>query len=353
MSKKSSKDLTIRSSTAEFLIFTNQAGEDSIEVRYQDETIWLTQKLMAELFSVDRSVITKHLQNIFNDNELDQDSVCASFAHTAADGKNYNTNFYNLDAIISVGYRVNSKRATQFRQWATQVLREFAIKGYVLDKQRLENGAFLNEDYFERLLEEIREIRLSERRFYQKITDIYATSMDYNRDAPTTREFFARVQNKLHYAIHGHTAAELIRQRADSSQRHMGLATWEKAPTGKILKSDVSVAKNYLSKEELESLGRIVNAYIDLAEDRAQRKIPMTMADWTKRLDIFLEAFDRQILKDSGQVSAEIARAYAESEFEKYRIVQDRLFESDFDRETKELERQLERKSADGAGMSL
>ena len=347
MSKKSSKDLTIRSSTAEFLIFTNQAGEDSIEVRYQDETIWLTQKLMAELFSVDRSVITKHLQNIFNDNELDQDSVCASFAHTAADGKNYNTNFYNLDAIISVGYRVNSKRATQFRQWATRVLREFAIKGYVLDKQRLENGAFLGEDYFERLLEEVREIRLSERRFYQKITDIYATSMDYNRDAPTTRAFFARVQNKLHYAIHGHTAAELIRQRADSDQRHMGLATWEKAPTGKILKSDVSVAKNYLSKEELESLGRIVNAYIDLAEDRAQRKIPMTMEDWAKRLDIFLEAFDRQILKDSGQVSAEIAKAHAESEFEKYRIVQDRLFESDFDRETKELERQLERKSAD------
>ena len=344
MSKKSSKDLTIRSSTAEFLIFTNQAGEDSIEVRYQDDTIWLTQKLMAELFFVDRSVITKHLQNIFNDNELDQDSVCAKLAHTAADGKNYNTNFYNLDAIISVGYRVNSRRATQFRQWATQVLRDFAIKGYVLDKQRLENGAFLGEDYFERLLEEIREIRLSERRFYQKITDIYATSMDYNRDSPTTREFFARVQNKLHYAIHGHTAAELIRQWADSSQRHMGLATWEKSPTGKILKSDVSVAKNYLSKEELESLGRIVNAYIDLAEDRAQRKIPMTMEDWAKRLDIFLEAFDRQILKDSGQVSAEIAKAHAESELEKYRIVQDRLFESDFDRETKELERQLGRK---------
>ena len=344
MSKKSSKDLTIRSSTAEFLIFTNQAGEDSIEVRYQDDTIWLTQKLMAELFSVDRSVITKHLQNIFNDNELDQDSVCAKLAHTAADGKNYNTQFYNLDAIISVGYRVNSRRATQFRQWATQVLREFAIKGYVLDKQRLENGAFLGEDYFERLLEEIREIRLSERRFYQKVTDIYATSMDYNRDAPTTREFFARVQNKLHYAIHGHTAAELIRQRADKKKKNMGLTSWENSPRGKILKSDVSVAKNYLSKEELESLGRIVNAYIDLAEDRAQRKIPMTMEDWAKRLDIFLEAFDRQILKDSGQVSAEIAKAHAESEFEKYRIVQDRLFESDFDRETKELERQLGQK---------
>ena len=344
MSKKSSKDLTIRSSTAEFLIFTRQSGESGIEVRYEDETIWLTQKLMAELFEVTTPTINEHLKNIFDSSELQRDSVIRKFRTTAADGKNYNTQFYNLDAIISVGYRVNSRRATQFRQWATQVLRDFAIKGYVLDKQRLENGAFLGEDYFERLLEEIREIRLSERRFYQKITDIYATSMDYNRDSPTTREFFARVQNKLHYAIHGHTAAELIRQRADSSQRHMGLATWEKSPTGKILKSDVSVAKNYLSKEELESLGRIVNAYIDLAEDRAQRKIPMTMEDWAKRLDIFLEAFDRQILKDSGQVSAEIAKAHAESEFEKYRIVQDRLFESDFDRETKELERQLGQK---------
>ena len=347
MSKKPSSNLTIRNSTAEFLIFTSQTGEDSVEVRYQDETIWLTQKLMAGLFSVDRSVITKHLQNIFNDNELDQDSVCASLAHTAADGKSYNTRFYNLDAIISVGYRVNSKRATQFRQWATQVLREFAIKGYVLDKQRLENGAFLGEDYFEQLLEEIREIRLSERRFYQKITDIYTTSMDYNREAPTTREFFARVQNKLHYAIHGHTAAELIRQRADRKKKNMGLTSWENRPDGKILKSDVSVAKNYLSKEELESLGRIVNAYIDLAEDRARRKIPMTMEDWSKRLDIFLEAFDRQILQDSGRVSAEIAKAHAESEFEKYRVVQDRLFESDFDRETKRLERQLSRKDRD------
>lgn len=344
MSKKSSKDLTIRSSTAEFLIFTRQSGEGGIEVRYEDETIWLTQKLMAELFEVTTPTINEHLKNIFDSSELQRDSVIRKFRTTAADGKNYNTQFYNLDAIISVGYRVNSRRATQFRQWATQVLRDFAIKGYVLDKQRLENGAFLGEDYFERLLEEIREIRLSERRFYQKITDIYATSMDYNRDAPTTREFFARVQNKLHYAIHGHTAAELIRQRADQKKKNMGLTSWENSPRGKILKSDVSVAKNYLSKEELESLGRIVNAYIDLAEDRAQRKIPMTMEDWAKRLDIFLEAFDRQILKDSGQVSAEIAKAYAESEFEKYRIVQDRLFESDFDRETKELERQLGRK---------
>ena len=354
MSKKSSKDLTIRSSTAEFLIFTNQAGEDSIEVRYQDDTIWLTQKLMAELFEVTTPTINEHLKNIFASGELTKNATVRNFRTVQKEGNRdveRGLDFYNLDAIISVGYRVNSRRATQFRQWATQVLREFAIKGYVLDKQRLENGAFLGEDYFERLLEEIREIRLSERRFYQKMTDIYTTSMDYNRDAPTTREFFARVQNKLHYAIHGYTAAELIRQRADSGQRHMGLATWEKAPTGKILKSDVSVAKNYLSKEELESLGRIVNAYIDLAEDRAQRKIPMTMEDWSKRLDIFLEAFDRQILQDSGQVSAEIAKAHAESEFEKYRIVQDRLFESDFDRETKELERQLDRKDEGSANI--
>ena len=350
MGKKPSKNLIIRNSTAEFLIFTRQSGERGIEVRYEDETIWLTQKLMAELFEVTTPTINEHLKNIFDSGELQQDSVIRKFRITAADGKNYNTRFYNLDAIISVGYRVNSKRATQFRQWATQILREFAIKGYVLDKQRLENGAFLGEDYFERLLEEIREIRLSERRFYQKITDIYATSMDYNRDAPTTREFFARVQNKLHYAIHGHTAAELIQQRADGNEKNMGLTSWENSPDGKILKSDVSVAKNYLSKEELESLGRIVNAYIDLAEDRAQRKIPMTMEDWAQRLDIFLAAFDRQILQDSGRVSAEIAKTHAESEFEKYRVVQDRLFESDFDRETKRLEQQMSRKDEGGKG---
>ena len=347
MGKRDAKSLAIRNSTAEFLIFTRQSGEGGIEVRYEDETIWLTQKLMAELFDVDVRTISEHLKNIFASGELDRESVIRKFRTTAADGKNYNTQFYNLDAIISAGYRVNSKRATQFRQWATQVLREFAIKGYVLDKQRLENGAFLGEDYFERLLEEVREIRLSERRFYQKITDIYSTSMDYNRDAPTTREFFARVQNKLHYAIHGHTAADLIRQRADGKKKNMGLTSWENSPDGKIRKSDVSVAKNYLSKEELGSLGRIVNAYIDLAEDRAQRKIPMTMEDWSKRLDIFLEAFDRQILQDSGRVSAEIAKAHAESEFEKYRVVQDRLFESDFDRETKRLEQQLSQKDRD------
>ena len=252
-----------------------------------------------------------------------------------------NIDFYNLDAIISVGYRVNSVRATQFRQWATHVLREFAIKGFVLDRKRLENGAFLGEDYFERLLEEIREIRLSERRFYQKITDIYATSMDYNKNAPTTRDFFAKVQNKLHFAIHGHTAAELIMKRADSKKDRMGLTSWANSPDGKVLKSDVPVAKNYLAQDELESLGRIVNAYLDLAEDRARRKIPMTMEDWAKRLDLFLEFSEREILQDKGKVTAEIAKAHAESEFEKYRIVQDRLFESDFDRALRQIEQRL------------
>ncbi|WP_323018765.1 virulence RhuM family protein [Castellaniella sp.] len=245
--------------------------------------------------------------------------------------------FYNLDAIISIGYRVNSLRATQFRQWATGVLREFAIKGYVLDRQRMENGSFLGEDYFERLLAEIREIRLSKRRFYQKITDIYATSVDYNKDAPTTKAFFAKVQNKLHYAIHGHTAAELIRKRADSSKPHMGLTSWAGAPEGKLLKTDVAVAKNYLTKDELDSLGRIVNAYLELAEDRARRKIPMSMEDWSKRLDAFLEFDEREVLQNSGKISAKLAQTHAESEFEKYRIVQDRLFESDFDKAVKKL----------------
>ena len=345
MNKKSSKKLIIRNSTAEFLIFTIQEGKNQIEVRYENGTIWLTQKLISELFSVDRSVITKHLQNIFNERELDKDSVCANFAHTASDGKKYNTLFYNLDAIISVGYRVNSKRATQFRQWATHVLREFAIKGYILDRKRLENGTFLGEDYFEHLLSEIREIRLSERRFYQKITDIYATSVDYNKEAPTTRHFFAKVQNKLHYAVHGQTAAELIKQRADSSKKRMGLTSWENSPKGKILKTDVAVGKNYLTPEELESLGRIVSAYLDLAEDRAKRKIPMTMEDWAKRLDQFLKFDEREILDNAGTISNAIAKGFAESEFEKYRIIQDRLFESDFDKEAKKLEQHLKQKN--------
>lgn len=335
------KKLQIRNSTAEFLIFTGQAGGQSIEARYEDETIWLSQKLMAALFAVDVRTINEHLKTIYEQGEVEQEATIRKFRIVQKEGNREvarNVDFYNLDAIISVGYRVNSVRATQFRQWATQVLREFAVKGYVLDKKRMENGAFLGDDYYERLLAEIREIRLSERRFYQKVTDIYATSVDYNENAPTTKAFFAKVQNKLHFAVHGHTAAELIMRRADSAKTSMGLTTWEKAPDGRILKTDVSIAKNYLTRDELESLGRIVNAYLDLAEDRARRKIPMTMEDWAKRLDMFLEFDEREILEDKGRVAAEIAKAHAESEFEKYRIVQDRLFESDFDRLIKQIE---------------
>ena len=322
----------IRNSTSEFLIFTAQDGKNNIEARYEGETIWLTQKLMGELFEVGTNTINYHLKEIFKSNEIEEDSVIRIFRITAADGKEYNTRFYNLDAIISVGYRVNSLRATQFRQWATKVLKEFAIKGFVLDKKRLENGSYLNENYFEELLSEIREIRLSERKFYQKVTDIFATSLDYNKDAITTRAFFAKVQNKLHYGVHGNTAAELIFNRADSRKDKMGLSNWKNSPDGKILKTDVNIAKNYLTKDELESLGRIVNAYLDLAEERAKRKIPMTMEDWAKRLDLFLEYDDRKVLKDAGKITAEIAQNKAESEFEKYRIVQDRLFKSDFDK---------------------
>jgi hypothetical protein len=328
----------IRNSTAEFLIFSAQSGGDGLEVRYEDETIWLTQKLMARLFDVTVPTINEHLKNIFESREIEEDSVIRKFRITAGDGKSYDTKHYNLDAIISVGYRVNSVRATQFRQWATGILRDFAIKGYVLDRKRMENGTFLNEDYFERLLEEIREIRLSERRFYQKITDIYATAVDYHKEAPTTRDFFAKVQNKLHFAIHGKTAAELIQGRADAEAPRMGLTNWENAPDGKILKSDVSVAKNYLTAEELGSLGRIVNAYLELAEDRAQRQIPMTMEDWAKRLDAFLEFDDREVLKDAGKISAKLAKEHAESEFEKFRPRQDLEYRSDFDKEIKKLQ---------------
>ncbi|MEO8402019.1 MAG: virulence RhuM family protein [Gammaproteobacteria bacterium] len=348
MSKKDKEHkLTIRNSTAEFLIFTQQAGENGIEVHYEDGTIWLTQKLMAELFDVTTSAINQHLQNIFGSQELDQNSVIKKNLITASDGKKYNSRLYNLDAIISVGYRVNSKRATQFRQWATYILSQFAVKGFVLDKKRLENGGFLDENYFEQLLAQIREIRLSERQFYQKITDIYATSVDYNKDAPTTKEFFAKVQNKLHYAIHGHTASELVYKRADSNKPTMGLTSWVNSPHGKILKTDVPIAKNYLNAEELDSLGRIVNAYLELAEGRAKRKIPMTMEDWAKRLDKFLEFDERAILKDAGKISAKIAKDHAESEFEKYRIIQDRLFESDFDREVKAITENLVTKDKD------
>lgn len=325
-------DKLIRNSTAEFLIFTSQSGENSIEVKVFEESVWLTQTMIAQLFDKGRTTIIEHLKNIFESEELVEKSVCREFRHTANDGKTYNTKYYNLDAIISVGYRVNSKKATQFRQWATSVLKEFAIKGFVLDKKRLENGSFLGQNYFDKLLEEIREIRLSERMFYQKITDIYATSVDYNKDDETTKTFFAKVQNKLHFAIHGHTAAELIYDRVDSQKEYMGLTSWDNAPSGKVLKSDVTIAKNYLSKEELDSLGRIVNAFLDLAESRAMRKIPMSMEDWAKRLDAFLEFDDREILHDAGKITKKIADEKALSEFEKYRVVQDRLFRSDFDK---------------------
>lgn len=326
------QNIVIRNSTAEFLIFILEGQEDGIQVMYKNETIWATQKAMAQLFDCSTDNIGLHLKNIFASGELVKDSVTEKNSATAADGKNYQTMFYNLDAIISVGYRVNSVRATQFRQWCTFVLRQFAIRGYVLDHKRMENGAFLGMDYFEHLLAEIREIRLSERRFYQKLTDIYATAIDYNKDAPTTRLFFKKVQNKMHYAVHGHTAAELIVERANADKEHMGLTTWENAPNGKIVKIDVSVAKNYLREKELEEMGRMVNAFLDMAESMAKRHIPMTMEDWARRIDKFINLFDGPILQDSGKVSAEYDKEFAESEFEKYRIIQDRLFQSDFDR---------------------
>ncbi|MBF0159941.1 MAG: virulence RhuM family protein [Magnetococcales bacterium] len=331
----SEKKLQIRNSTAEFLIFTGQEGDDSIEVRVIDGTVWLTQKLMAVLFGVNIRTISEHLGNLFDNEELKHDSVVRKFRITAADGKTYNTQFYNLDAIIAVGFRVNSTRAIEFRHWASGVLRDFAIRGYVLDKERLKNGSFLGETYFEDLLAEIREIRASERKFYQKITDIYATAMDYSPEAETTQTFFATVQNKLHFAIHGHTAAELIVARADSNKPNMGLTTWKNAPQGKIIKTDVVIAKNYLTEKELKSLDRFVTMYLDYAESQAERNIPMTMADWATKLNAFLQFNERDILDHPGKVSQAVARAFAESEFEKYRIVQDRLFESDFDRHIK------------------
>lgn len=329
------KKFEIRNSTAEFLIFQIEGKEDGVQVVYRNETVWCTQKAMAQLFDVGVPAISKHLNNIFAEGELRPASTVSKMEIVQVEGDREikrQLDFYNLDAIISVGYRVNSTRATQFRQWCTFILRQFAIRGYVIDKKRMENGAFLNIDYFEHLLAEIREIRLSERRFYQKLTDIYATSIDYNRDAPTTRLFFKKVQNKMHYAVHGHTAAELIIDRANAEKEHMGLTTWENAPNGKIVKPDVSIAKNYLKESELEDMGRIVNSFLDLAEDMAKRHIPMTMEDWAKRIDKFLDLTDRPVLTDAGHVSAEQAKAYAETEFEKYRIIQDKLFQSDFDR---------------------
>ena len=329
--------LQIRNSTAEFLIFTKQNKEKTIEVIVDEESVWLSQKLMAELFGTTRNNITMHLSNIF-ENELSENSVCKEFLHTARDGKNYNTKYYNLDAIIAVGFKVNSKRAIEFRLWAINILKQYSVKGYVLDKERLKNGTFLNENYFDELLQEIREIRISERNFYQKITDIYTTSLDYNVSSPITKTFFKTVQNKMHYAVHGNTAAEVIVNRADHKKVHMGLTNWKNSPNGKIIASDVIVAKNYLTKEELKSLERIVTMYLDYAEDQAERHIPMTMEDWKDKLDVFLQFNERDVLDNPGKVSHKVAESFALSEFEKYRITQDKLFESDFDKFMIEME---------------
>ena len=330
----------IRNSTAEFLIFQIEGKEQGVEVYYKDKTVWCTQKAMGMLFDCTSDNISVHLQNIYDTNELNKEATTEKISVVRREGNrdvNRTLQFYNLDAVISVGYRVNSIRATQFRQWATSILREYAIRGYVLDRKRMENGTFLGEDYFEHLLAEIREIRLSERRFYQKMTDIYATAVDYNRDAPTTKAFFKMMQNKIHYAVHGRTAAELIVERADSKQEHMGLTTWENAPDRKIVKTDVSIAKNYLKEMELADMGQLVNGVLELAERMAKRHIPMTMEDWAKQIDIILSAGGNELLHTSGKVSAEEAKKHAETEFEKYRIIQDRLFQSDFDKYLDEL----------------
>ena len=329
------KKFEIRNSTAEFLIFQLDSKEDGVQVLYKDETIWATQKAIATLFDVGVPAVSKHLNNIYNEGELFRGTTISKMEIVQAEGAREIrrlTDFYNLDAIISVGYRVNSLRATQFRQWCTYVLRQFAIRGYVIDKKRMENGVFLGVDYFEHLLAEIREIRLSERRFYQKLTDIYSTAIDYNMNAPTTKQFFQKVQNKMHYAVHGYTAAEIIVRRADAEKEHMGLTTWMNAPNGKIVKPDVSIAKNYLNETELKDMGRLVNAVLDMAERMAERHIPMTMEDWAKRIDIILEAGGDSVLTDAGKITAEFAKSFAESEFEKYRMVQDKLFRSDFDK---------------------
>ncbi|MDR3289494.1 MAG: virulence RhuM family protein [Peptococcaceae bacterium] len=332
-----SKKLQIRNSTVDFLMFTKQAGEDSIEVRVQDNNVWLTQKAIAQLFDIDRSVVTKHLQNTYETQELDENRTCAKYAQVADNGKTYRYLFYSLEAIIAVGYRTNSERATQFRQWATKVLSTFAKQGYVLDKDRLINGQIFDEDYFDHLIAEIQEIRASERRFYQKITDIYATAVDYSFDSQTTHHFFATVQNKMHYAVHGKTAAELIIARADHTKQHMGLTSWKNAPAGKIVKTDVSIAKNYLSQPEMSELNEFIEMYLDYANRQARRHIPMTMLDWASKLDAFLKFNDAEILQDKGKVTAEIAKAFAESEFEQYRVLQDTAYQSDFDRMTAEI----------------
>ena len=331
-SPKKPKDL-LRASVAEYLTFVTATGESNIQSLYADENVWLSQKMMGLLYGVESNTITYHLQKIFADNELEESSVTRIFRVTADDGKTYNTKHYNLSAIIAVGYKVNSERAVQFRKWATQIIEEFTIKGFAMDDERLKNdGTLLGKKYFEEQLQRIREIRLSERKFYQKITDIYATSIDYDPKASATQRFFATVQNKLHWAIHGHTAAEVIYERANAEKPHMGLTTWKDAPKGKIYPFDVVVAKNYLTEDEMAQLQRLVSAYLDMAEDMALRHIPMTMSDWEVRLNRFLEFADREVLQDAGKITAEIAHTHALAEFEKYRIVQDRLFQSDFDK---------------------
>ncbi|MDR2428697.1 MAG: virulence RhuM family protein [Candidatus Margulisbacteria bacterium] len=333
MAKKRKAEITIRSSAAEYLTFIAATGEGGVEAVYADENVWLTQKMLGVLYDVETHTVNYHLKKIFQDHELEENAVIRNFRITVADGKKYDAKHYNLSAIIAVGYKVNSERAVQFRKWATDIIKEYTIKAYAMDDERIKQGnSVLTEQYFEEQLQRIREIRLSERRFYQKLTDIYATALDYDSAAAATRRFFATVQNKLHWAIHGHTAAELIVDRADAKKPHMGLTTWKDAPKGKIQQFDVSIAKNYLTDDELSAMSRIVNAYLDVAEDMAQRKIPMTMEDWEKRLNLFLQVADREILKHAGRVTTEIAKQHAETEFEKYRIIQDRVFESDFDR---------------------
>ena len=341
MAKKNTKEITIRSSAAEYLTFIAATGDDknSVEVRYEDENIWITQKMLAVLYEVETNTINYHIKKIFEDLELSEDSVIRNFRITASDGKSYDTKHYNLQMIIAVGFKVNSERAVQFRKWVNTIAKEYTIKGFAMDDERLKNdGSILTKKYFEEQLERIREIRSSERKFYQKITDIYATAIDYDLNAKSTQRFYATVQNKMHFAVHGHTAAELIVERADSTKEHMGLTTWQDAPNGKIKKSDVVIAKNYLTETEMTQLNRMVSAYLDFAEDMANRHIPLTMADWETRLNKFIEMFEYGLLQDAGKVSAEIAKIHAETEFEKYRVIQDKLFMSDYDRFIEKLE---------------
>ena len=346
---KKKDEMSIRSSAAEYLTYVATVGDqqDSIEMRYEDENIWLTQKMMAALYDVNVRTVNEHIKKIYDDSELESISTIRKFRIVQTEGSRQVSRevaHYNLQMIIAVGFKVNNERAVRFRKWANGIVKNYTIKGWVIDDERLKNGgSVLTKEYFDRLLEQIREIRLSERRFYQKITDIYATSLDYDRTAQTTKQFFAKVQNKMHYAVHGHTAAELIYERADAEKPHMGLTTWAAAPDGKIVKGDVSVAKNYLTEKEMRSLERIVSAYLDLAEDRAERHIPMTMEDWARRLDLFLMADEREILQDAGKITAEIAKEKAETEFEKYRVIQDRLYMSDFDRYLLELEENMKK----------